>query len=42
MVQYLEAGEQPLSIDSVQNGLILNAGLHVLWDKWAVSINPVS
>jgi hypothetical protein len=29
-------------IDSVQNGLLLNNYMHGLWDRWMLSINPVS
>jgi len=42
MIQYLEEEEQPYGIDSVQNGLLLHASFHRLWDAWAISINPVS
>ena len=31
----------PSRIDSVQNGLLLNATFHVYWDSWCMSINPV-
>ena len=31
----------PSRIDSVQNGLLLTATLHVYWDSWMMSINPV-
>jgi len=41
MVQQLTPAEQPYDIDSVQNGILLQAGLHRMWDSWAFSINPV-
>jgi len=31
----------PACIDGVQNGLLLAAQLHLLWDSWMLSINPV-
>ena len=34
--------EGPNRIDSVQNGLLLYADLHIFWDAWLLSINPVS
>jgi HNH endonuclease len=42
MAQYLEEGERSHGIDSVQNGLLLHAGLHPMWDAWMISINPVT
>src|SRR5438552_6480757 len=41
MIQYLTEDEQGYDIDSVQNGILLSASLHRMWDCWALSINPV-
>ena len=41
MIQHLTPAERPYDIDSVQNGILLQAGLHRMWDSWALSINPV-
>jgi len=34
--------EGPSRIDSAQNGILLAAGLHILWDAWVLSICPVT
>ena len=42
MIQQLTPAEQAYDIDSVQNGILLQATLHRWWDTWALTINPVS